>query len=358
MEPIIQVTNLSKNFYIINNQRSRVKSLFKGGRSNEVKHALRNVSFEIYPGDVVGVIGKNGSGKSTLLEILSGIKEPTSGEIEVNGKVALLAVKSFLNNEMTGRQNIYFKGKMMGMSKKMIDERLEDIIEFSEVREYIDMPLKQYSSGMKAKLGFAISINIDADILIIDEALAVGDVAFRLKCLDKMKEFKEYNKTIIYVSHSKDSIISFCDRALLLNNGILEIDGTTIQVANRYNEIVAGDATIRNIIYNKAYGFAKKSRVYTNNEPLDIVIKFKARAIDVDLNFYGLICDDKNNILIKDKLFDFSTEEVVELYEKVSLDISSLSPGLYKVYFQAHDKYGTLTIPVLNYKEFNIVAEE
>lgn len=235
----IKVENLSKIYQIYDKPIDRLKqSLFRGRRKYYREFAaLNNVSFQIRKGETVGIIGKNGSGKSTLLQILAGTLTPTSGSVEVNGRVAaLLELGSGFNPEFTGRENVYMNGAILGISKEEMDRRFNEIAEFADIGDFIDQPVKTYSSGMYVRLAFSIAINVDADILIVDEALAVGDIKFQIKCIDKMKEIKNKGTTILFVSHSGEQVKRFCDRAIWLQNGSVRHIGPSSEVVNQYED--------------------------------------------------------------------------------------------------------------------------
>lgn len=235
-KPPVSVHNLSKK-YIINhggdNRDDTIRDKITGtlqrvahgksakmARYKEEFWALRDVSFEVNRGEVLGVIGRNGAGKSTLLKILSQIINPTSGSFEMNGSFSsLLEVGTGFHPELTGRENVFFNGALLGMTKKEIEQRFDDIVAFSEIERFIDMPVKRYSSGMNVRLGFAIAANLDSDIMIIDEALAVGDVAFRQKGQDVMRKRATSGKTILFVSHATNAIQQICDRVVYLEKG-------------------------------------------------------------------------------------------------------------------------------------------
>ncbi|WP_453993277.1 teichoic acids export ABC transporter ATP-binding subunit TagH [Bacillus nitroreducens] len=203
-------------------------------------YALQNVSFKAEKGDVIGVIGINGSGKSTLSNLIAGVIPPTSGEIEINGDVSIISIASGLNNQLTGRDNIELKCLMLGFSKQKIKELMPEIIEFAELGKFIDQPVKSYSSGMKARLGFSISVTIDPDILVVDEALSVGDKTFADKSLAKMIEFKERGKTIFFISHSISQVKQFCEKALWLEAGEIKAYGSSEEVIPQYEKFVNG----------------------------------------------------------------------------------------------------------------------
>lgn len=232
------VKNVSKKYKLYKSTSERLLDVLLPKSYGEDFYALRNISFEADEGDVVGLLGINGSGKSTLSNIIAGIVPPTDGTIEVKGQTALIAVASGLNNELSGRDNIELKLLMLGFGKNEIKKLEPDIIEFSELGKFIDQPVKSYSSGMKSKLGFAISVNIDPDVLIIDEALSVGDKAFSEKSFNKMKEFKERGKTMFFVSHSIGQMKQFCEKIVWLEFGQLKMYGSVEEVIPEYEKFL------------------------------------------------------------------------------------------------------------------------
>ena len=232
------VKDVSKKYKLYKSTSERLLDVLLPKSYGEDFYALRNISFEADEGDVVGLLGINGSGKSTLSNIIAGIVPPTDGEVEVKGQTALIAVASGLNNELSGRDNIELKLLMLGFGKNEIKQQEPEIIEFSELGKFIDQPVKSYSSGMKSKLGFAISVNIDPDVLIIDEALSVGDKAFAEKSLNKMKEFKKRGKTMFFVSHSIGQMKQFCEKIVWLEFGQLKMYGTVEEVIPEYEKFL------------------------------------------------------------------------------------------------------------------------
>lgn len=238
MEKAIITTDVTKKYKLYNSSKERLLDLISPKSHGEPFYALSGVSFEAEKGDVIGFVGVNGSGKSTLSNIIGGIVPETSGTVFVNGNTSLIAVASGLKKDLTGRDNIELKCLMLGFSKKEIEEMEDDIIEFSELGGFIDQPVKSYSSGMKSRLGFAISINVDPDILIIDEALSVGDKAFSEKSLKKMNEFKEKGKTMIFVSHSTSQMKQFCEKILWLEYGMVKDFGSVDEVLPKYEDFL------------------------------------------------------------------------------------------------------------------------
>ncbi|MFZ3578963.1 teichoic acids export ABC transporter ATP-binding subunit TagH [Virgibacillus sp. DJP39] len=238
MEKSIITRNITKKYKLYNGTKERLLDLITPRSYGKDFYALRDVSFEAEKGDVIGFVGINGSGKSTLSNIIAGIIPETAGDVTINGQVSLIAVASGLKGDLTGRDNIELKCLMLGFNKKEIKALEPEIIEFAEIGDFIDQPVKSYSSGMKSRLGFAISVNIDPDILIIDEALSVGDKAFAEKSLDKMKEFKDKGKTMIFVSHSIGQMKQFCDKILWLEYGMVKEFGAVEEILPRYEEFL------------------------------------------------------------------------------------------------------------------------
>ena len=243
----ISVESLSKVYKLYNKPKDRFKealSISKKRYSRE-HYALKDISFQIKKGETVGIIGTNGSGKSTILKIITGVLNPTKGDVKIDGRIsALLELGAGFNPEFSGIENVYLNGMMIGFSKEEIDEKLEDILAFADIGDFVKQPVKTYSSGMFVRLAFAVAINIDPEILIVDEALSVGDVFFQSKCYNKFEEFKKLGKTILFVSHDLGSITKYCDRAILLNKGTMLAEGNSKAMVDLYKQIlVSGDDT-------------------------------------------------------------------------------------------------------------------
>lgn len=233
----ISVRNLTKTYRIFGHSSDRIKQALTLGRMRFHREftALQDVSFEIRKGETVGIIGRNGSGKSTLLQLVCGIIKPSSGEVWVSGRIsALLELGSGFNPDFTGRENIYFQGAIMGISRKEMDARFGDIAAFADIGEFIDQPVRIYSSGMYVRLAFAAAIHCEPDILIVDEALSVGDEPFQRKCFERIRQIREHGGTIIYVSHNMASVVELCDHALLLEHGRLTSAGDPKFVTANY----------------------------------------------------------------------------------------------------------------------------
>lgn len=242
-EVAISVTGVEKVYKLYDKPSDRVKEAL--GLSRKCRHhdhyALRGVDMTIYQGECVGIIGTNGSGKSTILKIITGVLSPTAGTVNVNGRIsALLELGAGFNPEYNGIENIYLNGTMIGFSEKEIDEKLQAILDFADIGEYVYQPVKTYSSGMFVRLAFAVAINIDPEILIVDEALSVGDVFFQAKCYHKFEEFKKVGKTILFVSHDLSSISKYCDRVILLNKGTKLGEGSSKEMIDTYKRVLVG----------------------------------------------------------------------------------------------------------------------
>ena len=238
----IEARNIVKVYKLYDKLRDRMFDAFGlGKKKHKLYYALNGVSLKVYQGETVGIIGTNGSGKSTLLKIITGVLNQTSGEITVNGRIsALLELGAGFNMEYNGIENIYLNGTMMGFSEKEIDAKLPEILEFADIGDYVYQPVKTYSSGMFVRLAFAVAINIEPEILIVDEALSVGDVFFQAKCYHKFEEFKSMGKTIIFVSHDLGSISKYCDRVFLLNKGNLLGEGSPKEMIDAFKRVLVG----------------------------------------------------------------------------------------------------------------------
>jgi lipopolysaccharide transport system ATP-binding protein len=310
--PAIQVTNLSKCYKI--NHKEKVayntvkddfsKLLKNPFRENDNKEeefwALKNVSFEVKKGELFGVIGSNGSGKSTLLKILSRIIDPTQGEIRINGKVAsLLEVGTGFHPDLTGRENIFFNGSMLGMSRKEIEKKFKDIVDFAEVEQFIDTPVKFYSSGMYVRLAFAVAAHLDPEILILDEVLAVGDAAFQKKSLRKVQETLNDGKTVLFVSHDMSAVRQLCTRGIMLEKGQIVASGNVDSIIEAYsletNENVLKQKRPENVGItwrnkeNDNYEYFKPTKVYITDDNNKVITKNLVNNKDYWVNIEGLI---------------------------------------------------------------------
>lgn len=250
----IEAKGLTKMYKLYNNPKDRFKETFSLTKKKYYRefYALNDINFKISKGETVGIVGRNGSGKSTLLKILTGVLNPSAGELSVHGKIsALLELGAGFNMEFTGIENIYLNGTIMNIPKSEMEKRIDDIISFADIGDHIYQPVKTYSSGMFVRLAFAVAINVDPDILIVDEALAVGDTRFQLKCMDKFVEFMEQGKTVLFVSHDINSIKRFCKRTLWINNGRLIMDGDTDEVTDNYLDFLKSELPIEEYFEQK-----------------------------------------------------------------------------------------------------------
>ncbi len=236
-EKMIEIENLTKIYNLYEKPIDRLKeSLSIGHKCYHKEHyALKDVSFTVNRGESIGIMGINGSGKSTILKIITGVLNPTSGKVVTHGKIsALLELGAGFNPEYTGIENIYLNGTMMGYTKEEMKERVPSIVEFADIGDFINQPVKTYSSGMFARLAFAVSINVEPEILIVDEALSVGDIRFQLKCIEKMKQMMKGGTTVLFVSHDVNAIRRFCTRAIWLRHGVIEEDGDVNRISDKY----------------------------------------------------------------------------------------------------------------------------
>ena len=239
---VIEIKNVKKDYKMYKNKKARLlEALFPFYHNHETFSAINDLNLEIHKGEVLGILGKNGAGKSTLLKMITGVVTPTSGELKVNGKISsLLELGAAFNPELTGEENIYQHGQVMGLTNEQIEETKQDIIDFADIGDHLYQPVKTYSSGMFARLAFACAINVDPDILIVDEVLSVGDMAFQLKCFKKFQQFKEKGKTILYVTHNVADVLENCNRAIILSAGKKIYDGDVKEGVEQYKKLITG----------------------------------------------------------------------------------------------------------------------
>ena len=243
-ENVIDIKNLTKEYKMYPRKKDRlVETIFPSIKRHSTFKALDDLNLEIKKGEILGILGKNGAGKSTLLKIVTGVVVPTSGEVKVNGKISsLLELGTAFNMELTGIENIYQHGQVMGLSNEEIEATKQDVIDFADIGDHLYQPVKTYSSGMFARLAFACAINVDPEILIVDEVLSVGDMAFQLKCFKKFQQFKERGKTILFVTHSIGDVLKNCTRTIILENGKKTFDGDVKDGVELYKKIITGNA--------------------------------------------------------------------------------------------------------------------
>lgn len=309
----IKVNNVTKTYKLYDKPIDRLKESLSRRQYHRPFNALNDVSFEVEKGTTVGIIGTNGSGKSTMLKIITGVLSQTGGTVETAGNIsALLELGAGFNMDYTGIENIYMNGTMMGFTRDQMDEKLDDILEFAEIGDFVYQPVKTYSSGMFVRLAFALAINVDPDILIVDEALSVGDVFFQSKCYKRMEEIRQNGTTILMVTHDMGSIIKYCDKVIVLNKGDKVAEGPAGEMVDLYKKILAGK-----------YG---KEEEETADEPLSSHIAVnpnrteygdgKARIID-----FGLF-DEKGeatNLLLKGEYF--TIREKIRFHEEIAAPI-------------------------------------
>ena len=300
MDTVIEIKNITKIYNLYNKPSDRLKEALFSRKSRHTEFAaLNDVSFDVCKGEILGIIGKNGSGKSTILKIITNVLTPTSGECIVKGKIAaLLELGAGFNMEYTGIENIYLNGQMIGFSKEEMDKKLQDIIDFADIGEHIFQPVKTYSSGMFARLAFSVAISVDPDILIVDEALSVGDVFFQNKCYRRFEEFRDKGKTILFVTHDMGSVIRYCNRCVLLNAGKKVGEGKPQEMVDLYKRIMVGQwneneakkSTIANSIDSTNFNVNRlwKEQISTNPD-MEVYGDGRAEIID-----FGIFSDSGN----------------------------------------------------------------
>lgn len=293
----ITAKSVSKNFLLPHQRQQSIKQSFTGlfqkghERTIETQHALRDVSFEVKQGEFFGILGRNGSGKSTLLKILAGIYQPTTGSVTSTGKlVPFIELGVGFNPELTGRENVYLNGAMLGFSKAQMDKKYHSIVEFAELEDFMDQKLKNYSSGMQVRLAFSVATRAKADILLIDEVLAVGDADFQKKCFSYFRQLKKAKKTVVFVSHDMNAVRQYCDRAVLIEKGEVEVMGMAEDVAKHYTQLftpnVEGGGGKEEGERNKKWGIGGAE--ITNLTVSDKVLRESSNKVDVTYEITSL----------------------------------------------------------------------
>lgn len=362
-ENAIEVRNMSKRFKVDYDKAHTLKDKLLFWRTShvEIHEVLKNINMDIKKGETVALIGTNGSGKSTLLKLMTKIIFPNEGTIETNGKLtSLLELGAGFHQDFTGRENIYFNASIFGLTRKEIDARIQDIIDFSELGEFIDHPVRTYSSGMYMRLAFSVAINVDAEILLIDEILAVGDQHFQEKCYRKLKELKDSDKTIVIVTHSLDVVKDLCDRAVWIYKGELKLDGDPIYVIDEYLKQVALDHKEEK---KKAIAEGKhrfKGAVFID-KPKDFV---KVQQTSEVLKCHGWQISDHDDAVLKitvdgqvvDNVTRVNRQDVFEAYQEVyagdmdpdtigwqiSIDLTNLTLGNHRLLVQCLEPSGNI----------------
>lgn len=329
-EVAISVKDVSKMYKLFDKNSDRLKDALGFSKKQLYKehYALHHLSFDVYKGETVGIIGTNGAGKSTILKIITGVLNPTEGELEINGRIsALLELGAGFNPEYNGIENVYLNGTMLGFTKEEIDERLPKILEFADIGDFVYQPVKTYSSGMFVRLAFAVAINIDPEILIVDEALSVGDVFFQAKCYQKFEDFKRDGKTILFVSHDLGSISRYCDRVILLNKGEKQSEGKPKDMINLYKRLITTKADNNQnenakdkelVSINSILGEWKKN--FTVNPKLEEYGDGKANIID-----FAIIDNEGNLTNVIEKGTKFTVKTKIRIEEPIKDPIFTLT---------------------------------
>jgi len=367
-EVAIKVSNLSKNFKVYFDKGRSLKDvvLFRNRNRHEVRTVLDDVSFDIYKGEAVGLIGHNGCGKSTLLKLISGILYPDNGNVDIKGRVSsLLELGAGFHPDMSGRENIYINASIFGLSRKEIDDRLQTIIDFSELSEFIDNPVRTYSSGMYMRLAFSVAINVDADVLLIDEILAVGDANFQAKCFSKLQEIKEKGTTIVIVSHSLSQIEQFCTRSIWIHDGKVKADGMPIDVHSQYLEYMnelrekSGDKSLEippeYLAYMQEKRYKENLKLSMIPEQQEAVLKNKAfrwGSGDVKITSISVSGDDGR----ENRMFEVGSDVHFKVRYKVNKPIYDAVFGIGFFRNSGENLYGTNT-RIDNYGKFDITED-
>lgn len=284
---VINALNITKEYKIYNTNKEKLKLLINKRYKIKKFHALSNVSFNIKKGEIIGIIGKNGAGKSTLLKILTGVAFVTYGKVFINGRVSsLLELGSGFDIRLTGYENIYFNATLNGLKRVEIDKKINEIIKFADIGDFLYQPVKNYSSGMFARLAFAVAININPDILIVDEILSVGDIKFQVKCMEKFEKFKKQGKTILYVSHSLATVKKFCNRVIWIDEGKVVEDGNPVMVVEKY--------------FNMNFG--NKNHLSYKEFRNDIIEDFKMNKISKEIDYLKSL-EFKITYLVKNSIY-------------------------------------------------------
>ena len=301
-EIAIKVENVSKDFRLPHEKATTLKSAFtnifrgKRGRTYERQHALKNISFEVKKGEFFGIVGRNGSGKSTLLKLLAGIYQPTKGSLQAHGKlVPFIELGVGFNPELTGRENVYLNGALLGFGKKQVQAMYDEIVEFAELEKFMDQKLKNYSSGMQVRLAFSMAIRAKADILLVDEVLAVGDADFQRKCFDYFKSLKKNKQTVVFVTHDMDAVREYCDRAILIDASNLVDEGDAQTIASKYTRLFTANQPQELDEEQKRWGNQQvkilnpKAEVLTNTKKIVVSATLEAREIVKEPPIFGFV---------------------------------------------------------------------
>ncbi|GCL42779.1 ABC transporter ATP-binding protein [Dolichospermum planctonicum] len=390
-DTVIRVENLGKK-YIIGHQKQERYTALRDVITNKVKSigsllnpqaknenpafeefwALKDVSFDIKPGDRVGIIGRNGAGKSTLLKILSRITEPTKGSIKIKGRVAsLLEVGTGFHPELTGRENIFLNGAILGMGKEEIKRKFDEIVAFAEVEKFLDTPVKRYSSGMYVRLAFAVAAHLEPEILIVDEVLAVGDAQFQEKCLYKMEDVSQEGRTVLFVSHNLSSISRLCNSGVLLNSGKIVDSGTIKDILTAYKDISRSPITCRNkqasfVVKSKNFQLEDikvSSNIISVLEELQIDALFSTDSLDMASEYSVFFCFTDSSksyyssIFSKDESIFFRFNETSKLNVSCKLNFHTFLPGKFYIEAGLFNKFGECQLWVETHYEIQVREE-
>lgn len=373
----IDLKNVKKTYKIYKKPVYRILDSFIGTKHYSEYHALNGISLSIEKGEAVGVLGKNGAGKSTLLKILTGVTTPTSGKVSVNGKIAaILELNSGFDEELSGRENIFLKGTILGYSKEEMLEKVNDIIEFADIGRYIEQPVRTYSSGMKSRLGFAIAVNSNPDILIIDEALSVGDDIFKTKCLAKMTEFRKAGVTIFFVSHSIFTVKSFCTKCAWLKDGELVEYGETGKVTAMYENFLKeekakqkakakknslGGLERKDYIKISKFKFEAEENKFKYGEDIEYSFFYDVKKEFDGLRWSFTVWDaEGNEVYSTDKTGEnYNVESSIGKYKaNIKIKDISLLPGKYLLSGEIRDVVGMIYVGYANKKPFIIESDD
>lgn len=332
----ISVRDIHKSFkvYYDKGQSFKEKILFRNRNKYENREVLKGISFDVKKGESIGLIGQNGCGKSTLLKLMTKIIYPDQGSITMHGRISsLIELGAGFHPDMSGKENIYTNASIFGLNRKEIDKRLQSIINFSELEEFIDNPVRTYSSGMYMRLAFAVAINVDADILLIDEILAVGDANFQTKCFNKLREIKAAGTTIIIVSHSLGQIEQICERSIWIENGKIFSIGQSIDVINDY-KCFMNEAMYKNVLKQQNENIQSNENSETVDNENNSVIDGNKNVIDYSKNRFGLKHIEISNVMMKNKnnqdarVFKSSDPATIEIYYKVNHPLEEYNFGI------------------------------
>lgn len=355
----IKVENISKNFVLPHEKVSSVKGLFtsvakrRNKRTSEVQHALKDISFEVKKGEFFGIVGRNGSGKSTLLKILAGIYQPTSGTVQTHGKlVPFIELGVGFNPELTGRENVYLNGALLGFSEKEIEEMYEDIVAFAELERFMDQKLKNYSSGMQVRLAFSMATRSEAEVLLIDEVLAVGDADFQRKCFGYFKQLKKNNKTVVFVSHDMEAVREYCDSGVLVEENKILRHGSSEVIAREYTKLflqsnVQTSGQKKDDVKRWGTGGIKFDDVRAEIRGEQIVVTAMANArselsgIRYGIHIFGL--DGKEICAVNNRMIEYPDLKLVKKGKTVEFNwevLNVFSDGAYSVTLTLVDSDG------------------